>query len=290
MDLLLSKVDSEINRKTCAKVLIQDFEVSNQPNSTIDKCRTSLNHLLMLGYTAAILCYELDNPSKFLKSQKNVKKFKEALSSVTNPYNGVIMKVYLRCEFIYSNTGHMKSFLNVAFNQFDILSIRPTNDEFLKHVCLNSNCDIINLDFSADLNIFNAKDLLKQAAKRGIYFEVDYSDLLQSDLKRQNFVKKFSLLSKIMKKQNLLFSCGSDRKILYRSPYDVYGLTYMFDFPIESAKSVIDLNNTLEHSKRRILGNGLLTIEKVENATKNPSDENQALHQPPIKSAKIDQS
>ena len=70
--------------------------------------------------------------------------------------------------------------------------------------------------------IFNL--LILKAAKRGIYFEVDYSDLLQSDLKRQNFVKKFSLLSKIMKKQNLLFSCGSDRKILYRSPYDVYGL------------------------------------------------------------------
>ncbi|ESQ42346.1 hypothetical protein EUTSA_v10012856mg [Eutrema salsugineum] len=130
---------------------------------------------------------------------------------------------------------------NQVLKSYDIVAVRPMNQYTFDHACKSAEVDIISIDFSK-MSFRLMHPIVKAAIKRGIYFEIMYSDLLKDAQKRRQVISNAKLLVDWTKGKNLIISSGAPSVTEVKGPNDVINLMSLLGLSTERAKAAISKN------------------------------------------------
>ncbi|KAL0210766.1 hypothetical protein P9112_009064 [Eukaryota sp. TZLM1-RC] len=139
-------------------------------------------------------------------------------------------------HFFNTNSSHLRG--------YDLVAVRPTTEDTFRLACGELEVDVISIDLSQRLPFHLKHTQLKQALKRGVYFEIIYFNLLMDpdnsfNTPRMNFISNVSQLLSVTKGQNCFFSSGSRDPFDLRAPFDIMNLVSLFNLPISVGKSMV---------------------------------------------------
>lgn len=102
--------------------------------------------------------------------------------------------------------------------------------------------DIISIDFSEKLPFRLKLPIVKAAIKRGIYFEITYSDLIVDVHQRRQILSNAKLLLDWTQGKNVILSSAAPSVCEVRGPNDVANLASLLGLSMERAKVAISKN------------------------------------------------
>ncbi|TYG76638.1 hypothetical protein ES288_D03G129100v1 [Gossypium darwinii] len=105
--------------------------------------------------------------------------------------------------------------------------------------------DIISIDFSDKLPFRLKLPIVKAAIKRGIYFEITYSDLIVDVHQRRQIISNAKLLLDWTQGKNVILSSAAPSVCEVRGPNDVANLASLLGLSMERAKVAISKNCSL---------------------------------------------
>nr|GMD14174.1 uncharacterized protein LOC109172840 isoform X2 [Ipomoea batatas] len=131
---------------------------------------------------------------------------------------------------------------NPVLKSYDIVAVRPLNQNAFDHACRTSEVDIITIDFSEKL-LFRLKQPMVQAAiQRGVYFEITYSSLLIDAQARRQMISNAKLLVDWTRGKNIILTSDAPSVTEFRGPYDVVNLVSLLGLSLEHAKAALSKN------------------------------------------------
>ncbi|CAN8301194.1 unnamed protein product [Cochlearia groenlandica] len=130
---------------------------------------------------------------------------------------------------------------NPILKSYDIVAVRPMNQNTFAYACEKAEVDIISIDFSK-MPFRLMHPMVKAAMKRGIYFEIKYSDLLKDAQTRRQVISNAKLLVDWTKGKNLIISSGAPSVTEVRGPNDVINLMSLLGLSAERARAAISKN------------------------------------------------
>ncbi|CAN6849306.1 unnamed protein product [Brassica oleracea] len=150
-------------------------------------------------------------------------------------YTRVTVKLESKAQCLGLNSG------NPVLKSYDIVAVRPMNQYAFDQACTKAEVDIISIDFS-NLPFRLMHPTVKAAIKRGVYFEIKYSDLLKDAEKRRQVISNAQLLVDWTKGKNLIISSGSPSVTELRGPNDVINLMSLLGLSTERARAAVSKN------------------------------------------------
>ncbi|XP_010321713.1 uncharacterized protein [Solanum lycopersicum] len=131
---------------------------------------------------------------------------------------------------------------NPILKSYDIVAVRPLNQQAFEQACQVSEVDIIAIDFSDKLPFRLKQSMVKAAIQRGVYFEITYSSLILDAQMRRQTISNAKLLVDWTRGKNLLFSSAAPSVTELRGPYDVANLASLLGLQLERAKAALSKN------------------------------------------------
>lgn len=176
-----------------------------------------------------------------------VKFHRELLSvDVSSPF-----RQYTRLTLIVDSAAPILKSCNGILKSYDIVAVRPVNQNAFDQACKTSEVDIIAIDYSEKLPFRLKQPMVKAAIKRGVYFEITYSSFIVDAQARREVISNCKLLVDWTRGNNLIFSSAAPSVTELRGPYDVANLLSLLGLSKERAKAAISKNC------RSILANAL---------------------------------
>ncbi|GAB7343493.1 hypothetical protein MBLNU457_1507t1 [Dothideomycetes sp. NU457] len=110
---------------------------------------------------------------------------------------------------------------------YDILALRPIDEKTLQNACSNLDSDLISLDLSQRLSYFFKFKLVSECVKRGIRFEICYSQGLLGDANaRRNLISNATQLIRASRGgRGIIISSEAKRAVGCRGPWDAINLS-----------------------------------------------------------------
>ncbi|XWS53196.1 hypothetical protein CRYUN_Cryun11dG0137200 [Craigia yunnanensis] len=131
---------------------------------------------------------------------------------------------------------------NPVLKTYDTVAVRPLNQNAFDHACEKAEVDIISIGFSDKLPFRLKLPMIKAAIKRGVYFEITYSDLIVDVHLRRQIISNAKLLVDWTQGKNLIFSSAAPSVCEIRGPNDVANLASLLGLSIERAKAAVSKN------------------------------------------------
>ncbi|PIM99944.1 Protein subunit of nuclear ribonuclease P (RNase P) [Handroanthus impetiginosus] len=131
---------------------------------------------------------------------------------------------------------------NPILKSYDIVAVRPMNQNAFDQACQASEVDMIAIDFSEKLPFRLKQPMVKAAIKRGLYFEITYSGLIADAQSRRQMISNCKLLVDWTRGKNLIFCSAAPSATELRGPQDVSNLFFLLGLPMERAKLAISKN------------------------------------------------
>ncbi|XP_018684012.2 protein GAMETOPHYTE DEFECTIVE 1 [Musa acuminata AAA Group] len=132
---------------------------------------------------------------------------------------------------------------NALLRTYDLVALRPLNQDAFDKACESSEVDIIAMDFSQKLPFRLKLPFIKLAIQRGLYFEITYSHLIADVHVRRQILSDAKLLADWTRGKNLIFSSAASTVNDVRGPYDVANLAvFLLGLSLERAKAAISGN------------------------------------------------
>ncbi|CAL5334264.1 unnamed protein product [Camellia sinensis] len=131
---------------------------------------------------------------------------------------------------------------NPILKTYDVVAVRPLNQNSFEQACQASEVDLISIDFSEKLPFRLKQPMVKAAIERGVYFEITYSGLIMNAQMRRQMISNAKLLVDWTRGKNLIFSSAAPSVNELRGPYDVANLSSLLGLPMERAKAAISKN------------------------------------------------
>ncbi|XP_060175173.1 protein GAMETOPHYTE DEFECTIVE 1-like [Lycium barbarum] len=131
---------------------------------------------------------------------------------------------------------------NPILKSYDIVAVRPLNQNAFEQACQVSEVDIIAIDFSDKLPFRLKQSMVKAAIQRGVHFEITYSSLISDAQMRRQIISNAKLLVDWTRGKNLLFSSAAPSLTELRGPYDVANLASLLGLQLERAKAALSKN------------------------------------------------
>ncbi|KAK4717837.1 hypothetical protein R3W88_016175 [Solanum pinnatisectum] len=131
---------------------------------------------------------------------------------------------------------------NPILKSYDIVAVRPLNQQAFEQACQVSEVDIIAIDFLDKLPFRLKQSMVKAAIQRGVYFEITYSSLILDAQMRRQTISNAKLLVDWTRGKNLLFSSAAPSVTELRGPYDVANLASLLGLQLERAKAALSKN------------------------------------------------
>ncbi|XP_023639845.1 uncharacterized protein LOC17888427 isoform X2 [Capsella rubella] len=151
-------------------------------------------------------------------------------------YTRLTVHVESNAQCLSLNSG------NPVLKSYDIIAVRPMNQNVFDYACEKAEVDMISIDFT-DKMLFRLKHPMVQAAiKRGIYFEIKYSDLLVDAQTRRQVISNAKLLVDWTRGKNLIISSGAPSVTEIRGPNDVINLMSLLGLSTEKARAALSKN------------------------------------------------
>ncbi|XP_010443786.1 PREDICTED: uncharacterized protein LOC104726596 isoform X1 [Camelina sativa] len=151
-------------------------------------------------------------------------------------YTGLTVHVESNAQCQSLNSG------NPILKSYDIIAVRPMNQNAFDYACEKAEVDMISIDFT-DKMLFRLKHpMVKAAIQRGIYFEIKYSDFLMDAQTRRQVISNAKLLVDWTRGKNLIISSGAPSVTEIRGPNDVINLMSLLGLSPERARAAISKN------------------------------------------------
>ncbi|KAJ0083436.1 hypothetical protein Patl1_30823 [Pistacia atlantica] len=131
---------------------------------------------------------------------------------------------------------------NPVLKTYDIVAVRPLNQNVFDHACEKAEVDIISINFAERMPFRLKQPMVKAAIERGVYFELTYSDLILDLQLRRQMISNAKLLVDWTRGKNLIFSSGAPSVNELRGPYDVANLSSLLGLSVERAKAAVSKN------------------------------------------------
>ncbi|KAL3365301.1 hypothetical protein AABB24_010445, partial [Solanum stoloniferum] len=141
-----------------------------------------------------------------------------------------------------SSQASALNFGNPILKSYDIVAVRPLNQQAFEQACQVSEVDIIAIDFSDKLPFRLKQSMVKAAIQRGVYFEITYSSLILDAQMRRQTISNAKLLVDWTRGKNLLFSSAAPSVTELRGPCDVANLASLLGLQLERAKAALSKN------------------------------------------------
>ncbi|TYJ33449.1 hypothetical protein E1A91_A05G104600v1 [Gossypium mustelinum] len=233
----LSKANSTVAKSTRIKIVIKAMELGYTGiayNRTIrgvmsDRDRCSIP---LLGLSSLL------DVAPFLSSSVNF--HRDLLGVPRSPpfrqYTRLTVCIDTASQSQALNSG------NPILKTYDIVAVRPLNQNAFDHACEKAEVDIISIDFSDKLPFRLKLPMVKAAIKRGIYFEITYSDLIVDVHQRRQIISNAKLLLDWTQGKNVILSSAAPSVCEVRGPNDVANLASLLGLSMERAKAAISKN------------------------------------------------
>ncbi|PPS07671.1 hypothetical protein GOBAR_AA12989 [Gossypium barbadense] len=233
----LSKANSTVAKSTRIKIVIKAMELGYTGiayNRTIrgvmsDRDRCSIP---LLGLSSLL------DVAPFLSSSVNFHRDLLGVprSSPFRQYTRLTVCIDTASQSQALNSG------NPILKTYDIVAVRPLNQNAFDHACEKAEVDIISIDFSDKLPFRLKLPMVKAAIKRGIYFEITYSDLIVDVHQRRQIISNAKLLLDWTQGKNVILSSAAPSVCEVRGPNDVANLASLLGLSTERAKAAISKN------------------------------------------------
>ncbi|KAJ8751298.1 hypothetical protein K2173_016480 [Erythroxylum novogranatense] len=138
--------------------------------------------------------------------------------------------------------SHVLNSGNPVLKSYDLVAVRPLNQNAFDHACEKAEVHIISIDFAEKLPFRLKPHMIKTALERGVYFEIMYSDLIVDVQVRRQMIPNAKLLVDWTRGKSLILSSGASSVNELRGPYDVANLTSLLGLPMDRAKAAISQN------------------------------------------------
>jgi len=157
-------------------------------------------------------------------------------------------------------------------SQYDLVSARPESESDFHYCCIHGEVDIISLRLHERLGIRIKLNLIQEAMRRGIMFELCYSPALKDMNARRVFLANASNIIRATRAKHIIFSSGAKDLFEQRSPEDVINLGIVLGLSQkEATKSITENPRTaLVHAKaRRVFKSTIQVVDKNSFVEKN---------------------
>ncbi len=202
-------------------------------HNDIVKLKNTLVTLEELGYTHIALNYTLNHSDKIPSNQTINPINLDLLKEFQNR-----LKLYTRVTIIVDEPSQGQSISKLQ-NGFDIVSVLPISEKGLLLACNSLDIDLITFDYSKKLPTFLKQKTIGAAIKRGVKFEITYSNFLKNE-NRPQFINNTLNLIRASRNQNLVVSSGAQQSVELRSFPDVLNLLQLLNFKQSDGNNLID--------------------------------------------------
>lgn len=150
-----------------------------------------------------------------------------------------------------------------SLSKYDLIAARPQTDQDFLFCCITGELDVISLKLHDRLQLKIKLNLVQEAVKRGIMFEICYAHGLKDLNARRVFIANASSLIKAAKGRNIILSSGAKDLFEQRAPWDVINLACVLGLTIDAAhRTVVDNPEAaLEHAKARKVFKSAIQVE-----------------------------
>ena len=149
-----------------------------------------------------------------------------------------------------------------SLSKFDLIAARPKTEQDFHFCCITGEVDVISLKLYDRLNFKIKLNLVQEAIKRGIMFEICYACALKDMNARRVFIANASNLVKATKGRNIIMSSGAKDFYEQRGPWDVINLACVLGMTIDNAHKTIVSNPeiALEHARARKIFKSVIDV------------------------------
>ena len=270
----------------------------------------NVKQLVELGYQTVAINFHHPEPKKQEKDEKmNPKDFIQKKNNLLNHVNNGLKQLEeLTNEFKIPDNFRLLSRINFEIStpdqirclrggyyaeilkQFDLISLNPQNEKVFRMIMDGKiSTDIVSFHLQNDFEFRITNEIISVGVKRGIYFEICYSPMINSQILRKYIIKNGRLLvSKIKRSKGVILSSGGECVMDFRSPTDVANMADLFSIKGDSCYDVVEANcqRAINHSlTRRTTFHGAVIVEKIEKIEK--MEESLESKEPNIKKMKM---
>lgn len=270
----------------------------------------NVKQLVELGYQTVAINFHHPEPKKQEKDEKmNPKDFIQKKNNLLNHVNNGLKQLEeLTNEFKIPDNFRLLSRINFEIStpdqirclrggyyaeilkQFDLISLNPQNEKVFRMIMDGKiSTDIVSFHLQNDFEFRITNEIISVGVKRGIYFEICYSPMINSQILRKYIIKNGRLLvSKIKRSKGVILSSGGECVMDFRSPTDVVNMADLFSIKGDSCYDVVEANcqRAINHSlTRRTTFHGAVIVEKIEKIEK--MEESLESKEPNIKKMKM---
>ncbi|XP_017883115.1 ribonuclease P protein subunit p30 [Ceratina calcarata] len=182
------------------------------------------------------------------------------IESLQKEFNGKL-KILSRITFHCSDAAktHMLNH-NSNLKKYDLYAFAPKTQSAMQFACTQLNVDIITLRPSS-MTFKLTKKLYDQAIERGVHFEIQYSDLINTESRKQA-IHYSHLFYTYGKSKNVVISSGASDIWTIRNPYDLINLARLLGLNEVKAKASIlhQCKSLLLRAERRRRGKAAFVI------------------------------
>ncbi|XP_056686721.1 protein GAMETOPHYTE DEFECTIVE 1 isoform X2 [Spinacia oleracea] len=157
-------------------------------------------------------------------------------NSAFRQYTRLTMLVETSAQASALNSG------NPILKTYDLIAVRPLNQNSFDLACQSSQVDLISIDFADKLPFRLKLPMVKAAIARGVYFEIMYSSLMQDVHVRRQMISNAKLLVEWTQGKNLIVSSAAPSVLELRGLNDVANLLLLLGLSNERAKATISKN------------------------------------------------
>ncbi|PIA38812.1 hypothetical protein AQUCO_02700187v1 [Aquilegia coerulea] len=158
------------------------------------------------------------------------------VNSPFRQYTRLTVAVENRVQSSALNSG------NKVLKTYDLVAVKPLNQIAFEHACREAEVDIIAIDFTTWIPFQIKFQSLQSAIKRGLYFEITYSQLIGDIQIRKQMVHTTKLLVQWTRGKNIIFSSAAASVSEIRGPCDVANLSSLLGMSMERANAAVSKN------------------------------------------------
>lgn len=160
-------------------------------------------------------------------------------------------------------------------SDFDLIAVRPNDEEDFHTCCTDADIDIISLKLEQKSIMRMRLNVVQEAIRRGIYFEIQLAPALRDIAARRYLIGNATTLLRATKGKNLILSSGARDAFETRSPYDLINFACVLGLTQQQAYDAVARNPTeaLRHGAARKTFKGVVSVvDKLQFVQMHPED------------------
>jgi ribonuclease P/MRP protein subunit RPP1 len=178
----------------------------------------------------------------------------------------------LTIEFSDSSIAHK---LNQSENvrKYDIIAVIPKTLQAFQYACGSMDVDVITFEPESRIPFKVSRKLYRQAAERGIFFELMYSPAIRDSTARKNIITTAHIYYAVGKSKNIVVTSGAENHMFIRNVHDVINLGFIFGLNSSESLEVVRNNarRLILKANSRRCGKHYMTVTTT-NETNNQDD------------------